>query len=160
MLTNYNEEEKARCYNSTTHDPIERCPRHVTHLTRWLRSRWRELLVISPRSQFLKIISPRSQFLRITWFGPRTQYKHYTVFADLMRKTRCKTKRTNHEGAKKSYSAQTQYWTIIGSRLMSHSIINVSLRVLSVKTARNKRNFLKPLFIETITAKVMKYNNL
>ena len=107
MLTNYNEEEKARCYNSTTHDPIERCPRHVTHLTRWLRSRWRELLVISPRSQFLKIISPRSQFLRITWFGPRTQYKHYTVFADLMQKTQCKTKRTNHEGTKKSYSART-----------------------------------------------------
>ena len=128
MQTNYNEEEKARCYNSTTHDPIERCPRHVTHLTRRLRSRWRELLVISPRSQFL----------RITWFGPRTQYKHYTVFADLMQKNRCKTKRTNHEGA----------------------IINVSVRVLIVKTARNKRNFHKPLFIETITAKVMKYNKL
>ena len=150
MLTNYNEEEKARCYNSTTHDPIERCPRHVTHLTRRLRSRWRELLVISPRSQFL----------RITWFGPRTQYKHYTVFADRMQKNRCKTKRTNHEGAKKSYSARTQYWTIFGSHLKSHSIMNVSLRVLIVKTVKNKRNFLKPLFIETITAKVMKYNKL
>ena len=150
MLTNYNEEEKARCYNSTTHDPIERCPRHVTHLRRRLRSRWRELLVISPRSQFL----------RITWFGLWTQCKHYTVFADMMQRARCKTQRKNYEGAKRSYSARTQYWTIFGSHLKSHSIINVSVRVLIVKTARNKRNFHKPLFIETITAKVMKYNKL
>ena len=132
MLTNNNEEEKARCYNSTTHDPIERCPRHVTHLTRRLRSRWRELLVISPRSQFLKI----------TWFGLWTQCKHYTVFADMMQRARCKTQRKNYEGAKRSYSARTQYWTIFGFDLIPHSIINVSLRVLIVKTARNKKKFL------------------